>query len=233
MILKALKQLNSLPRLVVLPINLRSFSPSWDLHPAYQQEQVVQNLKKYIEARGFAAEAPFGIDQRLKQEDFWNTKVKYPLLDEIAHIEQFEWFVANKGKNEEESYRRYKHIFIYHYLYELSRDNRKMKLLKSCLDLVAGTECRIFAYVTPVNYQAGQKYVGKQFELGIKNNIKMLGDYIQTDRREVLFEDWSDLLDVDRFAHSNETTEHLNFAGRQALATEVVRHAFHILDDNI
>jgi hypothetical protein len=40
------------PKQVILPINMRSFSPQWDLNPAWQFNEEIDALKKYVQTSG-------------------------------------------------------------------------------------------------------------------------------------------------------------------------------------
>jgi len=66
---------------------------------------------------------------------------------------------------------------------------------------------------------SGEKYVGPEFTTLLKANIQTVKNYFAALKSEYIkFVDYSMLFDSSYFTHLNDTTEHLNYKGRETLA---------------
>lgn len=225
-VMHLVKYFGNHPGTVILPINMRSMSPSWDLHPINQKSEVVSRIRSFLEEKGYLIDELYGADKpgSATYQDFLKITVSYPLTDWDT-IGQFENIINTRPENDEDKAERYKKIFIYHYLYQLRDNNRKFILLRKTVELLLSMGVNVFSYITPVNYQAGEEYVGEDFTIIISQNIKMINDYFASIRNvKVNFQDYSQLLDSKFFAHLNDSTEHMNQDGRSMLLQNIIKN---------
>ncbi len=206
------------PELVILPVNMRCFSPQWDLNPAWQFEEEIQALQIYSETRRVPA-LRVNADALPFSEMDWNMEFDFPFTD-LKRVGQFFDLIKNIPDDPEGKFYRRKQIYILHYLKKLSRDHRRLQSLTQILGLLKDLQIRALVYITPINYQGGVRHVGQGFKDGIRANAAVLKDvvrpYMQTGL--VRFMDLQENLTSDHFFHADELTEHLNQDGRMKLA---------------
>lgn len=210
------------PRLVVLPINIRSFSPQWDLEPSWQFDREIKLIDEYISSH----KKHIPVINKLSSgsfdyERFDATTVKYPLTA-FDTIGQFRLVINGKPRTEEQFRFRKKQIFIFHYLHKLSVAHPKIKALTQLVKKISAWDVRLLIYITPVNSQAGDRYVGDQFSELFKANIqvihKILNPYLSSKMKLL---DLSSVLPPDDFFNPGDPTEHLNENGRLFLASKL------------
>lgn len=217
-LLAVLRSMRHQPQTVILPINMRSFSPQWDLNPAWQFEEEIAALKKYSETRRISilrqnADAlTFSERERLLE-------LKYPFTN-LRCLGQFLDVVDSRPTNTEEVFYRRKQIYIFHYLHTLSSSHRRLIYLEKILNLLSGTGIKLFTYITPINHQGGVRHVGNGFIDGIRANVltvkNVISPYLQNGN--ICFLNFEEYLTSEYFFHPDELTEHLNQFGRLELA---------------
>jgi len=222
-LLKAIQAMKKKPKIILLPVNLRSFSPQWDLHPKYQFETEINALEKYSQIRNVNA---IKLDcQTIPPalfEEYDASPVLYPNTF-LNRVGQFRLLVNSRAETEEQKKFRLAHVFIFHYMHTLLPTHRKLVLLHKILEIFQEIDVSALIYITPINYQAGNKYVGESFSKKIKLNVDtvltVLGKCLTSSK--FIFWDASMLLQSDSFVHNDIANEHLNQAGRSFLSSNV------------
>lgn len=222
-LLQVLKCTHQKPELVILPINMRSFSPQWDLNPAWQFDEEVDALKKYVETPG--REIPIlkrTTDSVPLSEAEKMTEVNYPFTN-LNHLGEFHDLIKNSPSTEDEKRYRKKQIYIFHYLHPLSPTNLKALFLTRITGLLRELNIDLLVYVTPINYQGGARYVGNGFVDLIHANVDVVRGFLApfSGQGAVHFLDLSEALSSEYFFHMDEATEHLNQYGRAQLAETI------------
>jgi hypothetical protein len=218
----ALEKMRGRPGIVVLPVNIRSFSPQWDLSPSYQFEREIQAIEDYIaNPEGAIATIPIGKVVGIQSlfESFDATPINYPCT-EFNHVGQFRKIIKSNPESEEQREFRLRQIFIFHYMHPLTTSHRKVVQLNNILHVLTNMGIAVLVYVAPINYQAGEKYVGNEFLSSLASNVKIVLDAIMpyTAASRVLFLDCNTMFASQYFFREDEATEHLNQTGRNALA---------------
>lgn len=232
LILKAIQFSPKKPSTVILPINIRVFSPQWDWQPLHQCVEEISLLKKYIYLQDGAINHDlYGIDRKLTQKNFLKSKINC-LDDDFTVVKEFIEVIKNK-KYKKQKDLRYRKIFTFHYMYRLDENHRKLRFLKDIVNLMRDLGINLIIYITPVNYKTGIKYVGDSFVRAINNNIdiicRSLGEEIgslnndsldkaNSQKQVVLLKDLSFLFEPDLFLNQDDPTEHLNQDGREKLS---------------
>lgn len=222
-LLQILKFTRQKPELVILPINMRSFSPQWDLSPAWQFIEEINILKKYIEIPGQKIPAlKKTSDSFILSEAEKMKEVKYPFtsLDRIGQFHDL--IMSNPSTESEKSYRK-KQIYIFHYLHPLTPAHHKLLFLRRIMGLLRELNIGVLVYITPINYQGGERYVGDEFVKLVRANVGVLRDSIAAfiENGAVRLLDLGEALSSDYFFHADEATEHLNQQGRAKLAKTI------------
>lgn len=222
-LLQILKCTPQKPELVILPINMRSFSPQWDLNPAWQFDEEIDVLKKYIQAPGSKIPALGKPADSVPLTEAEKTmEVKYPFT-ELSHLGEFHDLIKSSPSSEDEKCYRKKQIYIFHYLHPLLPTNPKALFLTRITELLRELSIDLLVYVTPINYQGGARYVGDGFVDLIHANIDVVRDFLApfSGQSAVRFLDLSEALSSQYFFHMDEATEHLNQHGRAQLAETI------------
>ncbi|HND50237.1 MAG TPA: hypothetical protein PLL95_16840 [Anaerolineales bacterium] len=224
-LLNVLQSMRNRPQLVILPINMRCFSPQWDLNPSWQFEEEIQYLKAYSATRRVPA-IRINAEALTFSEAERNLELDLPFTD-MTRIWQFLDLINNTPPDPEGKFQRRRQIYIFHYLNALRSNHRRLQDLARILDLLDELNIQVLMYSTPVNYQGAIRHVGEGFVDGIRGNMATLLSVIHPYLREgqVCFFDLQEYLTSDDFFHVDEMTEHLNQSGRlklaQRLASEI------------
>ena len=225
-LVRALRRMKHRPRIAIVPINIRCFSPQWDLNPHWQFESELEILRTF--ERQIPLVRPHVVTPE-QLEAFDATSVNYPLvtLDRIGH---FRLVIGAQPLSAEQLAFRRRVLFCFHYTHPLVLHHPRVVVLRQLLDLLADMNVAVLSYVTPVNYQAGLRHVGPDFGAIVEGNIRLLTDLILSSdsRSSLLFTDLSASLDSAKFFHEESATEHLNEAGRHWVATRIAEAVEHV-----
>ncbi len=211
--ISAMRENDKKPALVVIPINIRCFSPQWMYHPHWQFEKEIRTFCK-----------KFMIPYTGPITKFPDTSKKYWKMPMSCHesnystIGDFMKIIKKKdGLDENERLFRLKQLFIFHYLYKLSSDNDRLCSLNT---LIKENNFRLLLYFTPLNYSGGEDLLGSVFSDIIEENKKIIMNTVVRDQavNNIVIKDHTKLLDSTYFFSRHDPTEHLNEAGRKRLS---------------
>lgn len=218
------------PRTLVLPVNMRSFSPEWDMRPAYQFERETRVLAlglpwARVLYRPFDA---FGVFQpTITEQQFLNAPVYDgdTLIGRVKDYESEESVASLKG-DAGNVYREVKledqetaqDVLRYHYMANLEPDHRKLDAMVALSRLAAEHHVQVILYVTPINSALGERFLGPAFSERLAENVKV----VQFRLAAASLENVS-LLDLtfDLEAHYFVDMEHLTEAGKEYVAEQV------------
>ncbi|MBE0669800.1 MAG: SGNH/GDSL hydrolase family protein [Anaerolineales bacterium] len=226
-LLEVLKITPQKPDLVIFPINMRSFSPQWDFEPSWQFEQEISLIGDYV--LSLSKTIPI-LDKPVITSELYEvfdaTEVCYPLTN-FNRIGQFRLLINGKPQTQEQFFYRKEQIFIFHYLHSLSSQHPKLHSLLETIRLMQELKINLLIYITPINYQAGERYVGNEFVKLLKKNTQVIQDAIFPFLGNTInFSDFSISLSSDKFFNIDEATEHLNQRGRAELAALISHTVF-------
>lgn len=173
-----LPKLRHQPRSVIIPINLRSFSHSWDLHPDYQFLWETATLDDF--ARGVDGLRPPIQSTSVAKAVFQAVPVHLP-SGEIRPIGEFLEVIASRGHkgSGKEWENRLRDIFAFHYMNNIYSTHRKLRYLGSAVKNLHRMGIGIGLYITPINYRAGKKYAGESFEKCVSSNVATIEKYLR------------------------------------------------------
>lgn len=230
-----LAKLSARPRIAVVPINLRSFSPTWDLNPLYQFRSEIEllssfelNSQNYVLSDIVACPEGEGGSVVLECDGHVSITLRDFLYLTNLHPEL--------GSADWKS--RLKTIFQYHYAYPLRPEHRKLQSLKRTIGLLRELGVAVYSYVTPINYEAGREYVGESFCGAVEENISILRREILSGESLLPDENRDLMLRLDNFVFQFErdvfftphnATEHLRSDGREFIARRIIEVARPIL----
>lgn len=221
-----LQDLPRRPKILLLPVNMRCFSPQWDLNPEWQFDREIKIIKAYRAAPedGIAQLE----DYRPASEEFEifdATSVDFS-LSSFNTVGQFRLLIQANPATEVQRRFRLQQIFIFHYLHKLDPGHPKLQYLRELLNLLLQMKIVPIVYVTPVNYEAGVRYIGSEFKFQIEENVDTLTQVLKPyiDARQILFWDYNTLFSSKYFFHEDLATEHLNQEGRRDLSDLLATH---------
>lgn len=219
LISEALKYARYRPEVLIMPINLRSFSIQWDFNPTFQNLRHIQSLTSYILRKNpqFDVKSLMGIDQVILHEEFVQKDIT-DTTDGLCFNKNDDYInIINKKCCEatDTTYRR-KILFSYHYMHTVDVYNRKFAFIEKIVKNADDLGIKLIMYILPINFMSGMKYVGDDFLKVVEKNVNFIQTNMQSCGARV--KDYSTLFDPAYFFHEDETTEHLNEKGRHVLA---------------
>jgi len=226
-LIKALSCMKHHPRLIVYPVNLRCFSPQWHLNPAWQYHDEIRAIERYQDEKCIVRVKHVSRD---KMQDFRNSIVEYPAIN-LKTVGSFLDTIAAPPVLDGEEQARKKILFIFHYMHPLVPWHQKLVAITMSLFWARKLGMKVLLYLTPVNDQAGVRFVGSKFYSQVNANVEVVGSAVDTclETGLVRWCDWSTSFDSDQFFYPDLATEHLAQAGRLDLASRIIKSAVNFI----
>ena len=212
-IISAMRKNDKKPALVVLPVNIRCFSPQWMYHPRWQFEKEIRIFCK-----------KFKIPYTGPVIKFPDTSEEYRKMPMICYesnytaVGDFLKIIKKKeGLDDNEILFRRRQLFIFHYMYKLSSDNDRLLSLNK---IIKENSFRLLLYFTPLNYSGGEELLGRAFQNAVEENKKIIMHTLFETQavNNVIIKDYTNLLESHCFFSKYDPAEHLNEAGRKRLS---------------
>ena len=220
-LLRAVAQMKDRPEWVILPINLRSFSPTWYQNPLWRFDQTIEILKQYIaDPSKPMAEIPSLSEKDVSFEAFDAMAVHFP-QSALRTIGQFRKLIKAKPRDVPAQRARLKEIFLFHYLYVLDPTHPFLTFLRQITKLSQSEGIALFLYFTPINFEAGTRCLGEFFVSRVCENKQKIRKVLDATPLAVHWRDYSMLFGSDHFFTPNNATEHLRGSARQELAQTI------------
>jgi hypothetical protein len=208
-LLRALSKARHKPHTIILPVNMRCFSPQWQMSPDWQFTQEKTIIARYLRWRWPVAPVADVHYDPAKHAVFDQLPVEYK-LSAFRKIGDFKAAIAS-----EPSCDRSAAIFTYHYTHDLDLANARLQNLQQCVKIAKSIAPQVFVYVTPINVQALNRFVGPEAVSILLKNVDVLASALDHDR----FKSFVDAIPEDQFFSEDLATEHLNEVGRVRLAS--------------
>lgn len=206
------------PRLLIVPVNLATVSPYWDDRPEYQFERIALFLRHdtwWFRAfyRPLAAFGAFNLNP-VSQKAFDNVIV----YDEGRPVGRMKDFTDDRYMNVTEENMRDQ--LIVRYMHQITPEDLKMQALCRIADIPPHTDMEVLFYVTPVDYETGDKYLGARFSAHIRESVRLVKRLLA--EKGITPLDLSLDLSADKFHWgSRYPNEHLNERGRRYVAEQL------------
>lgn len=219
------------PHLVILPINLRAFSPSWHLNPEFQYFELISKLIAKHQGRRMLSMGTHSVSAT-ESAVFEAIPLKYPGKP-LLTVGDYHRISRNKPltRNDPQWAVRLDHVFTFHYMYPIYQQNGKLSYLCKVAKLFRDLNIPILMYITPINYQAGVKYVGERFLEVVNENIHFVRDRLSkcgieenldVTRPSGTIENYAYKFPSSAFATPHNSTEHLRFEERLSLVNDLL-----------
>jgi len=213
--------------MIIVPINMRSFSEEWFDNPPYKfyEKQIASSILNlnFLEAYRTLYELKTTNELKyLKSPIYRNGEI-------IGTVDKLRRNGIEPRKNlycEEKSfYNNPKYLSIlankyrFHYMYELKNSHEMFKYLKKIIEFCKSNNLKILFYITPINMEYGKIIVGDEFIDVVKNNIKLLKNFLSTNQARYL--DLSNVVRGENFIDHENVCEHLDYTGREIVANAI------------
>lgn len=202
------------PKVIIVPISMRTFSIEWETNPGKQFEE--EKLHFRFAKTPIEPFMPFLIGFKVfklyprSYESFYTTPFIYKGKD-LGIVNDY--FGDRYKVYSDDNMRR--KILLY-YAYQLSSNDYVLDSIKRIAD-----ECsfsKVVFYITPLSFETGEKYLGKDFTTQTNENISVVINALQ--KKHALFIDMSHDLSEKDFFWDDELymNEHVRESGRQKIA---------------
>lgn len=228
---KLLKKTKFRPKLVIIPINLRSFSESGVQRPAarFSLQQIYSDYRatgsfnwyEYLKFRYF------GEEERLTK--LWENQpvvrggisigTNREVIDQSRIREVLDYTPEREAWYKKELALK----FSYHYLMDIPPEHLLITKLKETISTLASMNIKVLCYITPLDMESGRRYVGKAFDNQVNQNLNITMQELEKSGVKCL--DLHNLLSREHFVHKSDVHEHLDTSGRQLVGTHVAKRA--------
>lgn len=208
------------PSAVIIPVNLRSFSTSWDRTPGYQFEKMryLLNCSSWWGRSWLRPLIVFNyIDLiPITQEEY----EKFPMVIEG----EVRGTAANFGGSledydSEDAY--FRDHFLSIYGETLVAEHRKLQGIVQSVRVLKEHGIRPIVYITPLDYQSADRYAGPLLLERVDKNSAIVEDCLRAEGVEVI--NLSRALPSDSFCYDTMVHEHLDQQGREFVSDVLVR----------
>lgn len=219
-IMKYLARQSRGPRLIVVPVNIRSFSTQWDLRPDWQfQKEKIFACYDHPLFRAFYEpltkfKAPSFNLTPITMEDYLGRLV-YDGAEVVGKTADFYIDYGNPPENPD-----LRRQFIWCYMHSILPEHRKSKSLQEIARTTRETGFKAVFYVSPLDFESGRRLLGQRFETRLEENVAMLSSLLMKEGANIL--DYSRLLPTSMFCPPSFCpNEHMTAEGRSILAREI------------
>ena len=206
------------PHAVIIPINLRCFSPSWNRKPEWQFEKEKFLLKNYhtfprvalrpLVVFGYLNLAP------LSRPEFEATTVFFG-NEPAGTVADFERSLPTPGDDAS-----YSDHFMYEYGYRLDENHPQLAALSDAVQRLNDAGIKTLCYVTPIDFERGKRVVGTDFVTQVEENIELIKRVLS--RAGSPPYDWSQRLSSNAFGYGDRIHEHLKETARAELVDSLI-----------
>ena len=217
------------PKVVIIPLNMRSFSGAWFTRPEYRFElDRVRSRIRYLSASPRALldylDCRFTGRIAREKEEWRNREVVYGDLNLGKRTELDAKALINchtplEYLDSHDFGDQLAVQFGYHYMNVVTPSHGMFACLDRAIAVATSRGCAVVCYVSPMNHEDGARFVGDRFSRRVRANVAVICDYMRN--KPVTFVNLAFALDAGYFVDKRTTSEHLDFAGRDYVATRL------------
>lgn len=211
------------PSLVIIPVNLRSFSPEWDMRPQYQFTRERYQLRWYGNQIASALRQPLAVLNAFPAatENSFRMAPVYDGYRQVGKVRDFPYDGRDlRGTLPPQTITA--DNLVLHYMGALRPDHRELRALREACTVLEDAGVQTLVYVTPVDCETGTALLGPRFDRQVRGNVETVRTALPS--RHVRWLDLSDALSASAFSWDLIPNEHLKQVGRQYVATQVAAH---------
>jgi len=203
------------PKLVIIPINMRSFSPEWDRRPQYQftREKTILagGPKKYLLLAFDRLFMSLGYDLCAGSRDKYLREPVYCGDEKVGLVKDF--LNPDFGKYSDEIMR---DKLVFFYLYSLRPGHRKVRSLLEIARVLSLHSIPVIFYVMPIDCQTGEEFFPGLFSRRLAENVRVIRSALAETGNDVM--DFSAAVPRGEFAWRQYPSEHIDSQGKLRVA---------------
>ncbi len=226
--LRALAAMPLRPKVVMVPINLRQFSPPWSSNPNFGFQGEIEAMEQYADdpSVGVATVDPFprrsdfirtGADPETWQQ-YMDTPVSYSGLPHRT-IGEFMAQIDKPAVTAGDREHRAKLAYEFNYRFPPDGDHVRLRAAAEVFAQVEALGSQIVCWFHPLNHEVGRELLGVAWDESIDALAEMVRDRCGPSNH---IHDWLELLPQDCFYDS---VEHFNETGRAIVANRMAEAA--------
>jgi len=206
------------PDLLIVPINMRSFSAGWDLRPNWQFEQE-RFLLRHPHLRSFFK--PLAVFKAVSTNEIsvetYNRTAVHCANESVGTVAQFDFTEAECDAPVDERIRK---TLIFQYMYPLKPDHRLLQAMLEIVDVLSPIGVRPIFYITPLDMDTGEKYLPGSFRKTVTANVDVVKSLLRDKDATLL--DLTQSLPAGDFSWTLYPNEHLNQRGKSFVVERLV-----------
>jgi hypothetical protein len=202
------------PDTVIIPVNMRSFSPGWDRRSDWQFEEERFFLNYPLLRAFFKPLAIFKVvsTNEITPEQYNQTPV-YCDQQLVGTVREFDFMPTDPNAVTDEDIRK---KFIFQYMYPLRPEHRKLRAMMDIVEVLDSAGVRLVLYITPLDMETGRKHLPERFPSRVGANIELVKSLLRDRNVEPL--DLSRSVSAGNFSWTVYPNEHLDQHGRLFVA---------------
>jgi hypothetical protein len=210
------------PKVVVVPINLRTFTTSAIFHPGWRRS-LLQRMLRADSLLYEAASRPLEVFKWYeKTEGSVDEYFAAPVYDgdrAVSTIGRLGVIGRDLGYIEPGTPGMVRSAVLMHYLQRITAADERVQAAVRLARALRGAGIKSVFYLTPVDWMASSSILGPRVTERLRENAGTISDVLA--REQVQVRDWSALMDDAVFSWRTYPNEHLKEAGRLRLAERV------------
>lgn len=207
------------PRYIIVPINMRSFSPEWYLRPQYQF--VDELLYLHLHGTLLSPVLSFLINVTIP-----DVNRIFDTMYSLSPVYDGDKYIGNgasmtiKMSDKSPVQTRIPAMIQMAYFGPIQK-SRRLENFLAIADRYKNSPTKVIFYITPMDYQTGEKYFGKHYDSLTAHYISQISQSLRQHGAIVL--DLSRLQEANNFIWKEDgyINEHLNQFGRHKVAEQV------------
>lgn len=215
-------------KLIIIPINMRSFSEEWFYKPQYQFYD--QRITAEIQSSNFTNAFKIFIQKINDSDKKYTTKrvirenINIGTIEELKNNKiNIDFYCKDKSLILIQDYsKQLREKFTYHYGYKLSNEHKMFEYLNEITKHIKKNNFNVLFYITPINYEYGELLLGNDFHSLIKNNVSIVEDYLN--KENVNYINLAFNLKNKNFIDTQHVCEHVDINGREIIAAEIYKY---------
>lgn len=224
-VLRALAAMPRRPRVVLVPINLRQFSPQWAGNPNLAFSAEIESFEAYAASGGarIPVVEPFPLRRPWMKmspdADAWSRHVSLA-VDVPGRAERTVGelidLTFSSPATPEAAADRFQALYAFHYAMPVAADHPRVAALADVFRLGESIGTTVVAWCNPVNHERGAELVGDRFEAALDATVATVREACGPGAR---------ILDTLRLLPSSgffDSVEHYTEAGRRLLADHLI-----------
>ena len=203
------------PKAMIIPINMRSFSPEWDKRPEYQFLPDKALLGGEFLGFFYKPLSVFKYSPGAITRDEFNNSLVFNGDAPVGKVKDYDYHNYRGYSQEGE-----RKLFIFDYMYALKESHRKLQSMVSIARAMNKDGIKVIFYITPIDCDNGEKFLPGQFLKRLRANTSLIAHMLEKEGLEVL--DLSTGLRAEYFSYNFPTIcEHMNADGVRSVAQEI------------